>query len=152
MVGASVMPLVGCSDEYFEDRTAQVTIDGRTSDFQVDSCGLDQETVFVVGRTDGGAVLQAVVGVSVDGEDTFPAATGLTVDVGGTVWGSFGPESWARRGQTGPAPGTITSAKVRGARIQARGQVVELDVDGREAVGARPVDFEFDARCDAGAA
>ena len=164
VLGALVAGLVSCGGDDFEDRTARVTIDGRTSTFQVDSCGLDQQTVFVVGRTDGGATLQVVVGVTfpdaatndglpadeaaVPDEKAVPAATGITVDVGGTVWEAFGAEAWTRRGKTGPAPGTITSARVRGARIQADGELVELDADQLPVVQAVPVSFTLDARCD----
>ena len=88
----------GCSREpAFEDRTARVALDGDTTTFQVDSCGRDGETVFVVGRTDDGAVLQAVVGVEDDGETGVPASTGLSVTEVDLPVSAFGEEAWARR-------------------------------------------------------
>jgi hypothetical protein len=50
-----------------EDRTAQVKVGDRTSTYQVDSCGLDDQTVFVVGRADGGRILQGVLALEDDG-------------------------------------------------------------------------------------
>lgn len=157
----------GCGGDEFADRTAEVTVDGETTKFELDACGLDGETVFVVGRTDGGAVLQAVVGVTflsappeggtavtdesavpdgdpVPNEEAVPESSGLTVDVDDVTWASFGAEAWARRDGTGPAPGSVTSARVRGARIQLSGQATQLDAAGQP----ETVPIELDARCD----
>lgn len=139
---------VGCSREpAFEDRTARVTVDGETTTFQVDGCGLDGTTVFVLGRTDDGEVLQAVVGVEADGETGVPASTGLTVTQSDPPVAAFGAEAWARRRQDGPAPGTITSARVKGARIQSAGEAQPTDID-EQPTSAAVVPFSLDARCD----
>jgi hypothetical protein len=61
---------------------------------------------------------------------------------------AFGAESWQRRKQTGPAPGTITSDRIKGARIQAAGTAQPIDGADQVTAGA-PVPFTFDARCDA---
>lgn len=141
--------LLGCGREpAFEDRTARVTLDGDTTTFAVDSCGRDGETVFVVGRTDDGAVLQAVVGVEDDGETGVPASTGLSVAEVSLPVAAFGEEAWARRGEAGPPPGEVRSARVRGARIQAGGEAQPVDVTGAP-TSADPVAFSLDARCDA---
>lgn len=144
------VPVVGaCGREpAFEDRTARVTIDGETTTFTVDSCGLDGETVFVVGRADDGEVVQAVVGVEADGETGVPASTGVSVIADDGSYAAFGAEAWTRRGGQGGPPGTIDSARVRGARIQAGGQVEPVD-DADRPTGGEPVDLGFDARCDA---
>jgi hypothetical protein len=145
VVGAAA----GCSREpAFEDRTARLALDGDTTTFQVDSCGRDGETVFVVGRTDDGAVVQAVVGVEDDGETGVPASTGLTVTEVDLPVSAFGEEAWARRREAGEAPGEVRSARVRGARIQAAGEAQPVDVEG-EPTSGDPVPFTFDARCDA---
>ena len=142
-------PAVGCSREpAFEDRTARVTLDGDTTTFTVDSCGKDGETVFVVGRTDDGAVLQAVVGVEDDGETGVPDSTGFTVTEVDRPVSAFGEEAWARQGEVGEPPGEVRSARVRGARIQSSGEAQPVDVTGEPTTGD-PVPFAFDARCDA---
>ncbi len=140
----------GCSREpAFEDRTARVTWGDRTVTFQVEACGLDGGTVYVVGRTDSGAVLQAVVGVEADGETGVPESTGITVfDFDVTDVTAFGDEAWARRGETGEAPGEVETARVKGARIQASGTGVPTGDDGR-AAGGEAQALRFDARCDA---
>ncbi len=140
--------LAGCSREpAFADRTARVTVDGDATTFQVDGCLLDGTTVFVVGRTDDGLVLQAVVGVEADGETGVPTSTGVTITEGDQPVTAFGDEAWARRGETGDAPGEITSARVKGARIQASGEAQPVAIDGSP-TSAGPVPITFDARCD----
>ena len=150
LVAALVAGLAGCGKDEFPDKTARVSISGRTTTFQVDSCGLDGRTAFLVGRADGGSVLQAVVGVQLDQKTGVTRSTGLSVIDEGIELGAFGAESWERRSMTGPAPGTITSAKLRGSRIQVAGRVVALDEKG---VMTSPNDegsaFTLDARCDA---
>ncbi len=142
-------PAAGCSREpAFEDRTARVTLDGDTTTFQVDDCGKDGETVFVVGRTDDGAVLQAVVGVEDDGETGVPTSTGFTVTEVDRPVSAFGEEAWARQGETGSPPGEVLSARVRGARIQAAGEAQPVDITGAP-TSVDPVPFTLDARCDA---
>ena len=104
-----------CSREpAFEDRTARVTVDGQTTTFAIDGCLLDGTTVYLVGREDGGEVLQAVVGVEADGETGVPDSTGLTVTEGAVPIAAFGEEAWRRRGEDGAAPGRVDAARVRG--------------------------------------
>ena len=104
-------------------------------------------TVFVVGHSSKGDVVQAVVGVEADGRTGAVASTGLTVGPGGAELAAFGAESWQRRGESGAAPGRIDSAQVRGSRIQVSGRLVQTET----AAGVAPapsVAFSFDARCD----
>lgn len=143
--------LAGCGKEEFRDRSAQVTVDGRAATFELDSCGLDEQTLFVVGRTDGGRVLQAVVGLEADLETGVPASSGLTVGLGvaGVEVGAFGTEAWERQGRTGAPPGRITSARLRGSRIQLAGDAVALDAEGAPAGSGEDLHpFSLDARCD----
>lgn len=147
--------LVACGKQEFADRTAQVSVDGDVATFEVDSCGLDEQTLFVVGRSDGGRILQAVVGLEADLETGVPASSGLTVGlgIGGIEVGAFGAESWERQGRTGPPPGRITSARLRGSRIQLAGDAVALDAEGDPATTATTDagevhPFSLDARCD----
>ncbi|CAN5583833.1 hypothetical protein BH10ACT1_BH10ACT1_28990 [soil metagenome] len=147
---AVVVGLAGCGKDEFADKTARVTIGGRTTTYTVDSCGLDDRTAFIVGRTDGGSVLQAVVGVQADRKTGVADSTGLSVIDDGVELAAFGDESWERRSMTGPAPGAVTSSKIRGSRIQAAGKVVAVAADGTI---TSPSDegsaFTLDARCDA---
>lgn len=139
--------VVGCSGDEFEDRTARLELHDRTVSYRLDSCGLDGETVFLVGRTDDGAVLQAVVGVEDDGTTGVPGSTGLTTTDAGIAFAAFGPESWERRGMTGPPPGEVTSAGVRGSRIRAAGTVEQVD-DQERPLDEGDAPFSLDARCD----
>lgn len=141
--------LAGCGRGEFEDRTARVDVGGRTTTYSLDACGLDGETLFVVGRSEGGRVLQAVVGLEADRETGVPDSTGLSVSEGDVDLTAFGPEAWARRGEAGEPPGRVTSARLRGSRIQAAGRVVAVDADGVPAVsGDGGTTFSLDARCD----
>jgi hypothetical protein len=146
----AVVAVAGCSRDGFEDRTAVVDAGEARVRFTVDSCGLDEATVFVVGRSDRGEVLQAVVQLAEDGASGNAAATGLTVDVGSTTFAAFGETAWERRRGPGEAPGTISWARLRGARIQLAGRADAVDDDGRRLTGseASAVDLSFDARCD----
>jgi len=143
----------GCGKEEFQDRTAVVTLDGRRSTYVLDdgTCGLDGETAFVLGRSEGGSVLQAVVGVDPDDPGrTVPDASGITVSDGAVDLAAFGAEAWERRGRIDPAPGTVERAAIRGARIQLRGTAVPLDASGAVTdPEAAPVEITLDARCDA---
>lgn len=151
--GAAValVPLLlaaGCSRNGFDDRTARVAVHGRTTTYTVDTCGLDGTTVFVVGRAPGGSILQAVVGI-VKGKNTgVPASTGITFSDEGVDLAAFGPESWSRRGEAGRAPGRVTSARLRGSRIQVSGEVEAVDGNDRPSEPRRTDPFSFDARCD----
>ncbi|MGN6695411.1 MAG: hypothetical protein ACTHN0_14640, partial [Aquihabitans sp.] len=72
--------LIGCSKNEFEDRTAVVRVGGAMQTYEVESCGLDEQTVFVVGRADDGAIVQGVMGLKKDDKTGIPASTGITVD------------------------------------------------------------------------
>ena len=126
-----------------------VTLDGSATTYTVASCGLDGRTAFVVGRTDDGQVLQAVIGVAGDHTTGVPASTGISVSTHTSSFDAFGAESWQRRGEVGAPPGTITFARIKGARIQARGTALPVD-EHDQPTGAKAVDLSFDARCDAG--
>lgn len=150
-----VIASAACGDQEFEDRTARVSLGDRTITFDVDSCGLDGDTAFVVGSTQGGAVVQAVIGVADDDGTGVPEATGLTIFDDGVTTGAFGPESWSRRGEAGTPPGEITEAGVTGSRIRASGTVIPLTdegtlrtTDGTAEDQVGQVEFSFDARCD----
>lgn len=153
-LGALLVPglLVGCGRNEFKDRTAVVVIGGSRETFVVDSCGLDGRTVFLVARSSGGSVLQGVMGVRKDHKTGVRTSTGLTVDLdpasADTRVAAFGAESWSRRGSAGPAPGTITAARLRGSRIQFSGEVVPVDANDLVVPGAVGERFSVDARCD----
>lgn len=157
LVGLTGGSLAGCGRNEFPDRTARVRVGPRLTTFQLESCGLDGATVFVVGRSAGGAVLQAVVGVADDRRTGVLGSTGLTVvdgpDEGAGAVAAFGAEAWGRRGEAGREPGRIASARVRGSRIQVSGDVEPVDGDDRppasstaETAATEP--FSLDARCD----
>ncbi len=139
--------LAGCGKSEFKDRTARITVDGRGTQYTVDSCGLDGHTLFVVGRADDGGVLQAVVGLSKDRKKGVTASTGFSVTQGPTAVEAFGQESWHRRGKSGPPPGEVTSARLRGSRIQVAGQARFVDAD-EVPTGPEPVEVSIAARCD----
>jgi hypothetical protein len=151
-VVAVTMVSAGCGLGEFEDRTAVVELGGSTTTYEVDACGLDQRTVFVVARAGDGAVLQAVVGLEPESDDGVAASTGLTLDAepetSDTRLAAFGAEAWERRGSTGPPPGTVGSARLRGSRIQLDGLAVPVDARDRPVPGGEGVPFSVDARCD----
>jgi hypothetical protein len=138
----------GCGRDEFEDRTARVSVDGRTTTYEVVSCGLDDTTLFVVGESKEGSVLQAVVGLEDDGSTGVPDATGVSVSADAVDLSAFGPASWARREGVGDPPGEIASAQLKGSRIQVGGRLVPLDPDGAVAVTGSELAFSLDARCD----
>jgi hypothetical protein len=144
--------LVGCGLGAFEDKTAVVEVGGSTRTFEVDSCGLDGRTVFLVARADDGSILQAVVGLEAEANDGIVDSTGVTIDADpdrtDTRSAAFGAEAWARRGETGAPPGRIDSARLRGSRIQFDGQLVALDAFDDPVPGAELQPFSVDARCD----
>jgi hypothetical protein len=160
VVAGTVLGAGGCGKDGFEDRTARVTIGEKTTSYVVDSCGLDGRTLFVVARSDGGSVLQAVVGLKADRRTGIPASTGLTVarpateaeyasgDDSRVAYGAFGAESWARRGRNGSPPGHITSARLRGSRIQVGGDAVRVDPEDRPVGGSSSQRVSIDVRCD----
>ncbi|HEU5151876.1 MAG TPA: hypothetical protein VFU19_15370 [Iamia sp.] len=142
--------LAGCGREpAFPDRTARVTVGGRTTTFTVDACGLDGQTFRLAARSESGAVLQATVGVESDGETGVPRSTGFTLFGWDTVdLAAFGDEAWARRGGEGEAPGEVETARIRGARIQAAGEAAVVDAD-EVPTGDQVLAVSLDARCDA---
>ena len=155
LVAGLLVITIACGDQEFEDRTAKVTLGSRTITYEVDSCGLDGDTAFVVGATPGGSVVQAVIGVADEDGTGVPEATGLTIYEDNVTLGAFGSEAWSRRGESGIAPGEITDASVPGSRIRAGGTAIPLTDEGtlsdpggtaEDQVGQ--VEFTFDARCD----
>ena len=149
---AMVGGLVGCSKDEFADRSAVVKVGGSSQTYAVSSCGLDGQTVFVVAQAKDGAIVQGVMGLKKDDKTGIPASTGITIDLDPTTTDSrvaaFGAESWERRGKTGPPPGTISAAKLRGSRIQFSGDVVPVDADDVPVPDAPAERFSLDARCD----
>jgi hypothetical protein len=145
--------LVGCGKDEFADRSAVVKLGGSTVTYDVEACGLDRQTVFVLAEAPDGALLQGVMGLEEDDKTGIPESTGVTVDLDPATEDSrvaaFGPEAWERRGSTGPPPGSIASARLRGSRIQFSGTVVSVDADDQP-VGAAGGEqgFSVDARCD----
>lgn len=151
LAAASAVLATGCGAGEFEDRTAKVTISDRTTTYEVESCGLDGDTAFVVGRSSGGSVLQLVVGVSDEDGTGVPETTGFTTYDEGVTLGAFGEEAWRRRDQSGPPPGQIEEAGVTGSRIRLEARAVALDDDGTLPDGAAPgaeVALSIDSRCD----
>lgn len=141
---------IGCSRDGFEDRTAVVKAGDERVRFQVDSCGLDGSTLFVVGRSGQGEILQAVVELEDDASTGIPEGTGFTVDVGEDTLGAFGSTAWTLRAGRGAAPGSISWSRLRGARIQIAAEAEGVDADGRpvDDPSSSPVRVEMDARCD----
>jgi hypothetical protein len=155
LAGLVVMVIAGasgCAKDDFADRSAVVTIGGSRQTYEVESCGLDKQTVFVVARADDGAILQGVMGLEKDDKTGVPASTGVTVDLDpsseDTRVAAFGAEAWERRGSAGKAPGSISSAKLRGSRIQFSGDVVPVDANDVPVPDGTPDRFSVDARCD----
>jgi hypothetical protein len=137
----------GCGKDAFPDRSAQVTIGGRVTVFHIDSCGLDHRTAFVVGRAKDGSILQAVIGVRADHRTGIPASTGITVTADPASVSAFGEESWHRRGESGTPPGRITSARIRGSRIQVGADAQPVDAHDQPTQDPLEV-LHMDARCD----
>jgi hypothetical protein len=144
----AAVALAGCGGADFADRTARVEIGGRTTTYEVDDCGLDGQTLFVVGRAPDGSVLQAVVGLKADDRTGILASSGLTFSDEGVDYAAFGSESWSRRDGSGRAPGRVTEAALRGSRIQVSGVVEEVDDRDRPEDPPLTTPFALDARCD----
>ena len=125
-------------------------MDGLVTTFTLDACGPDEQVAYMVGKAAAGTRLQAVVCVEADGETGVPAESGFTVTStdDDPSYAAFGPDAWVARGQTGVAPGTIDSARIKGSRIQAQGEARPVDVQDRPTTGPA-VAVELDARCDA---
>lgn len=142
--------LAGCGGEDFPDHTAYVEIDGHRRTFALDpgTCGLDDDTAFVLGRSEGGAVLQAVVGVDPETGEGVPALTGITVSDGPGDLAAFGEGAWRRREGSGDPPGTVERSGVRGSRIQLEGRAIPVDAEGRPVPSSSTRAIELDARCD----
>lgn len=141
--------LTGCGREEFPDRRALVDVDGRRVVYEFDegTCGLDEDTIFLLGRAEDGGVLQAVVGLDESGR-ADPGATGITVSDGASDLGAFGPRSWDLRGGPGDPPGEISDASLRGARIRIVGTMQRLDPSGTPMADGEAVPVDLDARCD----
>jgi len=148
----SASGLAGCAKDGFEDRTAIVRIGGSSQTYEVQSCGLDGQTVFVVARADDGAIVQGVMGLKSDDKTGIPRSTGVTIDLDPTSdetrVAAFGAEAWERRGSAGKPPGSIASAKLRGSRIQFSGTAVPVDAGDVPVPDGEPQAFSLDARCD----
>lgn len=156
VLAVATVVLVGatsaCSKNEFEDQTAVVSVGGSTQTYEIDSCGLDGRTVFVVGRADDGAIVQGVMGLERDDKTGVTESTGVTIDLDPssdqTRVAAFGDEAWERRGSSGNPPGSITSAKLRGSRIQFSGNVVPVDANDVPVPNGEAQAFSVDARCD----
>lgn len=128
------------------DDTAVVELDGARYRIQLDSCGRDGATVFLVGSGDG-AALQAVVGLDAKRRGLL-ASSAVTLDRPGGVpqVGAFGAESATRRGGIGRPPGRVERASLRRDRVRLEAEVEELG-DGQAATGRRVGTLTLDARC-----
>jgi hypothetical protein len=144
--------LASCGRGEFEDRTAVVEVGADRQTYQVDSCGLDDQTIFLVARSPSGAILQAVVGLEDDDATGIVASSGATVDLDPTSTdtrvAAFGAEAWERRGSSGEPPGSVDAARLRGSRIQLSGEAADVDALDRPVAGRDPQPFSIDARCD----
>ena len=137
VVSASV---AGCGRGDFADRTARVDLDGTTVTVDLETCGLDDDTLFLVGKSRSGHVLQAVVALADDGTTGIPAGTGVSVDVDDEFYEAFGTDAWRLRGERGEPPGEVAWARLRGSRIQVGGDLEQAD--------GSAIPFTLDARCD----
>ena len=149
---ALVAALAGCGKDEFADRSAVISIGGSSQTYAVRSCGLDHQTVFVVARAPDGAVVQGVMDLRKDDKTGIRTSTGMTVDLDPhtdtTRLAAFGAGSWRRRGKTGPAPGTISTAHLHGSRIQFSGRAVPVDAQDQPVSEGKAERFSIDARCD----
>jgi hypothetical protein len=153
--------------------TARVTVDDRTLTMELEDCGRDGETVFVLAEGDG-AVLQLVVEVEAstdgdgegDGEGSGgegdesegdgdaverPAVrhdgVGLSlVFENGDAIGAFGEETADRAGVRGGATGSVDSARLDGSRIRVGVETEVLDGSNR-GTGERGGRVTVDANC-----
>src|SRR5699024_2898472 len=114
------------------DHTARVEIGGRKSPFTLESgtCGLDGDTVFVLGHSEGGEVLQAVVAIDPESREGIPDLTGVTVSDGPDDIEAFGSGAWDLRGGAGGPPGSIERSSMRGSRIELEGTAVDPTSSG----------------------
>jgi hypothetical protein len=139
--------------------TALVTVDDRDLTIELESCGRDGGTVFVLGEGDG-AVLQLVLEVEGadepdlsddDGEDG-----GVTVLDGGVGFslvfeegeaiGAFGERAAEGAGVPGGPTGSIASARIDGSRIRVSGQADVLDA-ANQGTGEPGGRVSIDANC-----
>lgn len=123
------------------DNTAEVSVDGADeSVFTLEACGVDEDTLLVLGRDEEDRVLQVAVGVVAE-DDRFVAVddeVGVSIDGDGSSVVSFTPRAWDKRGGAGDAPGSITSVELRGSRLSisaqaesAPGTTVQVDIESR---------------------
>lgn len=111
--------------------TAKVTIDGDRLTFTLDDCGRDGAVVFLLGQTSGagGAVLQAVVGLSAPRQsaEPRPVASGFSVVFGpDRAVGAFGEEA-ARNVGASRAIGKIDRVRIDGSRVRMSVELEQLD-------------------------
>lgn len=112
--------VAGCAPDSMADDTAEISIDGAgESVFTLDACGVDDDTLLVLGSDDDDRVVQIAVGVVADGDGFVAddAIVGVTIDGDGSSFAAFTPVAWDRRGGTGDAPGSVTSVELRGSRL-----------------------------------
>lgn len=140
--------MTGCGRDGFADRTAVITTGGRSTTYTVDSCGLDGDTVFLVGRAPDRSVVQAVIASEGEGEVVALEISGLTFGTVDETWAAFGPDAWTRRQGPGSAPGGLDSGWVRGSRVQVDGTAERLDRHDRVLERSDDAGFTLEARCD----
>lgn len=146
MAVAAAAGLTGCStDEAPDTDTAELTVDGSASEVSLTACGLDGRTVFLVGRSSDGLVLQAVIGLDEDDEADL-AATAVTVDRDGAISAAAGADAAPGLQLTGPAPGEIRSASLEGDRVRMTADL-ERVTNGRRSTGDVAGELRLDARC-----
>jgi hypothetical protein len=117
--------------------TAMLTVDDRDFTVELESCGRDGDTVFVLGDGDG-AVLQLVLEVegegAGDGEEPIVRDGGvgfsLVFDDGEAI-GAFGEVAAVGAGVPGGATGSIDSTSIDGSRIRVGGDAEVLDAANR---------------------
>lgn len=156
VVAALAAVAAGCRDPSGPSAdTALVTVDDRRLTVELESCGRDGDTVFVLGEGDG-AVLQLVLEVD-DGEDgangelELPAVRdggvgfSLVFDDGEAI-GAFGELALAGAGVAGGEVGSIDSARIDGSRIRVGGDTEALDASN-QGTGEPGGRVTIDANC-----
>jgi hypothetical protein len=131
--------------------TALVTVDDRDLTVELESCGRDGDTVFVLGEGDG-AVLQLVLEVEGDGGDGEApivrdggAGFSLLFDDGDAI-GAFGELTAIGAGVPGGATGSIDSTRIDGSRLRVSGDTEVLDAANR-GTGEAGGRVTIDANC-----
>lgn len=136
--------VAACGQDSMADDTAEVRVDGDdAATFTLDACGVDEDTLLMLGRNGDDELLQIAVGV-VATDDGFEAdgdEVGFSIDSGSGTVAAFTPPAWDRRGDDGDAPGEVTSVELRGSRLRLSARAERSD-------SATTVDVEVEARCD----